>query len=58
MKNRWLGWGKTIEQLTPHLSEDTSVYDNEVQIYTDNYQLLLFFNYDNTDLYEAKLKIH
>jgi len=50
--------GKTIAQLSAYLSEDDYLDESEVMINADNYQLSLFFDYDNLGLYEATLKVN
>jgi len=50
--------GKTIAQLSAYLSEDDYLDESEVMINADNYQLSLFFDYDNLGLYEAVLKVN
>ncbi len=50
--------GKTIAQLSAYLSEDDYLDETEAMINADNYQLSLFFDYDNLGLYEATLKVN
>jgi hypothetical protein len=50
--------GKTVAQLSAYLSEDDYLDESEVMINADNYQLSLFFDYDNLGLYEATLKVN
>ena len=49
--------GKTIAQLNEYFSKDAVIYESEVKTYTDNYQLLMFFD-DDLGLYEAVLKVY
>jgi len=52
--------GKSLEQLKVHFPEDTFEDDEEIEIESSNYTLLLFFGEENqqNSLYEAEIKLY